>query len=365
MINNHYYCIIMAGGAGTRFWPISRTSCPKQFLDIAGTGETFLKKTYERFAEFIPKENILVSTTSRYRDLVMEQLPEIDSSNILVEPYARDTAPCITYATYTLLKRDPEAVMVVSPSDHLIREKEMFRKSILDSLEYAKKHNVLMTLGIVPTRPDTNFGYIQVTGGKGACKSDRIIPVKTFTEKPDAELAKVFIETGEFFWNSGIFVWTAETIKEELEKYLPEVTQLFNGWQCVLGSTVEDEFIEKAYTDCIKISIDYAVMEKTDKAWLYPAKFRWYDIGAWESLYDFYGHKDKEGNAFIAAKTLSDKDKGNLVISKDSHKLMAIKGLENFMVIDTDDVLLICPKDDKQFKDFVSGIAMPGFEDYR
>lgn len=365
MTSSHYYCIIMAGGSGTRFWPISRSNCPKQFLDVANTGKTFIRHTYERFAKFIPKENIIISTTRKYRHYVQEQVPDIDPCNILVEPYGRNTAPCIAYATYHLLKRDPEAVMVVSPSDHLIRNEELFRKSIMDSLEYAKEHNVLMTLGIVPSRPDTNFGYIQVTGGKDACHKDSIVPVKTFTEKPDIELAKVFIDSGEFFWNAGIFVWNAETIKEELERHLPEVTRLFTGWEGAIGTKVEEEFIERAYSDCIKISIDYGVMEKSDKVWLYPAKFGWFDIGAWASLYDFFQDKDKDGNAFMATRTLSDANRNNIVISKDKHKLMAIKGLENFMVIDTEDVLLVCPKDDKQFKDFISGIAMPGFEEYR
>lgn len=355
----------MAGGSGTRFWPISRNRCPKQFLDVAGTGKTFIRHTYDRFAKFIPKENIIVSTTRKYKDFVIEQIPEMEISNILVEPYGRNTAPCIAYAAYSLLKRDPKAVMVVSPADHLIRDEELFRKSVCDSLKYAEENNVLMTLGIMPARPDTNFGYIQVEGGKDACRRDAILPVKTFTEKPDVELAKIFIDSGEFFWNSGIFVWNAETIKEQLEKHLPEVTRPFNGWEVALGTKVEEDFIDRAYSDCIKISIDYGVMEKSDIVWLYPAKFGWFDIGAWESLYEFFGDKDKDGNAFMSARTLSDENHNNMVISMDKHKLMAIKGLDNFMVIDTGDVLLICPKDDKKFKDFISGIAMPGFEEYR
>lgn len=344
---------------------MSRSGSPKQFLDILGTGKTFLRHTFERYSKFIPKENIIIATTARYRDLVVSQIPEIDSRNLLLEPYGRGTAPCIAYSAYSLLKRDPDAVMIVTPSDHLILDEDIFRTAILDSLEYASEKKVLMTLGIVPTRPDTNFGYIQVSGGRNACINDQAAPVKTFTEKPDAELAKVFFESGEFYWNSGIFVWKAQTIREELEKYLPEVTELFRDWENALGSIVEEEFVEKAYTDCIRISIDYGVMEKTDRAWLYPAKFRWFDIGSWESLYELYGNKDQEGNAIICGKRLADSDRNNLIISKDKKKLMAVKGLENFIVIDTDDVLLICPKNDRQFKDFIAGIAMPGFEEYR
>lgn len=365
MTDNHHYCVIMAGGSGTRFWPVSRNSYPKQFLDIMGTGKTFLQHTYERFAGFIPKENIIISTTSRYRDLVCKQIPGLDDKNILIEPYGRDTGPCITYATYSLLKRDPQAVMVVTPADHLILDDETFRASIRNSLEYAQQNNVLMTLGIIPTRPETNFGYIQVVGGKNACSNGAMAKVKTFTEKPDLELAKVFFDSGEFYWNSGIFVWKAEIIKEELEKYLPEVTQLFKEWENVLGTIVEDEFVEKAYTDCMKISIDYAVMEKTDRAWMCPAKFGWYDIGTWESLYELYKEKDNNGNAIVCDKTLSSNNRNNLIISTNGKKLIAAKGLENFIVIDTDDVLLICPKNDRMFKDFIAGIAMPGFEEYR
>lgn len=365
MDSSNYYCVIMAGGAGTRFWPVSRTSCPKQFLDIAGTGKTFLRYTFERFAKIIPEENILVVTTARYVDLVKEQLPELLPQNLLAEPYGRDTAPCIAYATYTLLKRNPKATMTVSPADHLIMDEDKFRKTMLDALEYASKTDVLMTLGIRPLKPDSNYGYIQATGGKAAFDKEEPMPVKTFTEKPDPALAKVFIDSGEFFWNAGIFAWNAETIKNELEKYLPEITRLFTGWENVLGTPVEKEFIERVYADCIKISIDYGVMEKTDRAWIYPARFGWADIGNWEALYDHYEDKDNHGNAFISGERLSYGNRNLLVYSKKKDKLMAIKGLENFMVIDTDDVLLICPKENRQFKDFVAGIAMPDFEDFR
>jgi len=364
-MNNNHYCIIMAGGCGSRLWPISRNNCPKQFLKIAGTETTFIKHTYDRFSKIIPEDNIIVVTTAKYEDLVKKELPGLKDGNLLLEPYGRNTAPCIVYATYSLLKRNPEAAMVVSPADHIIYDEDKFDNTVLNALDYACRHKVLMTIGILPTRPDSNFGYIQITGGKDAFRSQEAVKVKTFTEKPDKELARVFIDSGEFFWNSGIFAWTAETIKEELEKHLPEITRLFTGWENAIGSPAEDEFITRAYTDCMNISIDYGVMEKTDRAWLYPATFRWADIGTWESLQDFYPSKDSCSNAFIASKTIAEDCRNNLVTTQKDGKLIAVKGLSDYVVIDTDDVLLICPKDDKKFKDFISGIAMPGYEKYR
>ena len=341
----------MAGGTGVRFWPVSRAAKPKQFLDVADTGKTFIQSTYERFLRVVPKENILIVTGDRYRDIVMEQLPDLAPENLLLEPYSRNTAPCIAYATYTLLKRDPQARMVVTPSDHMIDNEELFAETIRKAFDYIEENDVLMTLGVVPTRPDTNYGYIQAYGGSDVYKNDKPMQVKTFTEKPDRDLAKVFISTGEFFWNAGIFLWKAETIRKKMEKYLPEVTALFKGWENALGTSVEYEFIARAYTGCRNISIDYGVMEKTDKAWMYPVKFGWGDIGTWESLYNIIPEKDANGNAVSAEKTLIEN--------------IAIKGLEDYMVVDTEDALVICPKDDKKFKDFISGLGMPEYEKYR
>lgn len=365
MNRSNCYCVIMAGGAGTRFWPLSRTARPKQFLDVADTGKTFIRQTYERFLRVVPQDNIIVVSSVRYRDLVMEQIPELPEENLLLEPYSRNTAPCIAYATYTLLRRDPEARMVVAPSDHFIQDEDLFARTISYAFNYISENDTLMTLGILPTRPDTNYGYIQATGGKEAFRSEVPMPVKTFTEKPDKELAQVFINTGEFFWNSGIFIWKARTIREEMEKHLSEVTSLFAGWERALGSPLEEEFIARAYTDCANISIDYGVMEKTDRAWIYPARFDWQDIGSWESLYNFLPDKDENGNAIGAEKVLIEGSSEVMVISPERKKLVAVKGLENFMIIDTEDVLVICPKDDRKFKEFISGIAMPEYEKYR
>lgn len=365
MNREHCYCVIMAGGTGVRFWPVSRAAKPKQFLDVADTGKTFIQSTYERFLRVVPKENILIVTGDRYRDIVMEQLPDLAPENLLLEPYSRNTAPCIAYATYTLLKRDPQARMVVTPSDHMIDNEELFAETIGKAFDYIEENDVLMTLGVVPTRPDTNYGYIQAYGGSDVYKNDKPMQVKTFTEKPDRDLAKVFISTGEFFWNAGIFLWKAETIRKKMEKYLPEVNALFKGWENALGTSVEYEFIARAYTGCRNISIDYGVMEKTDKAWMYPVKFGWGDIGTWESLYNIIPEKDANGNAVSAEKTLIESTRNVLVVSPEKKKLIAIKGLEDYMVVDTEDALVICPKDDKKFKDFISGLGMPEYEKYR
>ena len=365
MNRSHCYCVIMAGGNGVRIWPVSRTAKPKQFLDVADTGKTFIQSTYERFQKIVPKENILVVTTERYRDIMKEQLPDLAPENLLLEPYARSTAPCIAYAAYTLLKRDPEAKMVVTPSDHLIEDENLFIQTITRVFDYVDTNDVLMTLGVVPTRPDTNYGYIQAVGGSKAAQEGIPVKIKTFTEKPDRELAEVFIKTGEFLWNSGIFIWKANTIRQEMEKHLPEVTGLFRGWENALGTDVEAEFITKVYTDCANISVDYGVMEKTERAWICPVRFSWNDAGTWESLYNLIPKKDKNGNAFNIETALMEDTKDVLVVSPNKKKLVAIKGLEDYLVIDTDDALVICPKDDKKFKDFISGLGMPEFEKYR
>ena len=364
-MDNNHYCVIMAGGNGSRLWPASTTARPKQFMDIAETGKTSIRSTYDRFSAIVPKENILVVTVRRYKDLVLENLPELKEENLLLEPYARDTAPCIAYSVYRLFKRDPKATMVVTPADHLIDDNEDFREAIGKAIEFASGNDVLMTLGITPTRPDPNFGYIQIAGGSAASRKGGAIKVKTFTEKPDMSLAKVFIDSGEFFWNSGIFVWKAETIIREMEKHMPEVTRVFSGWEHAIGSPMEEEFISRAYTDCIKISIDYGVMEKTDKAWLYPAVFKWSDVGTWESLYGCIGEKDGCGNIFNTDKALTEGCSNTVMYSETKDKLIAVKGLDNYVVIDTGKALLICPKDDKRLKEFTARLSMPGFENYR
>ena len=363
MLNNHYYCIIMAGGIGSRFWPISRASQPKQFLDFSIQGRSFLRRTFDRMKAVIPEENILVVSLERYRDQVRSQLPELREENLLLEPYNRNTAPCIAYATYTLLKRDPAAVTIITPADHAIARHEAFNQTLQDALTYAAGSDVLITLGVIPTRPDPNFGYIQMAARP---EDSRPVKIKTFTEKPDEDLARVFIETGEFLWNSGIFVWRADAIRRELERLAPEITRLWNGWREIIGTEGEKAFLERIYTDMPRISIDYAVMEKTDNAWVYPARFRWADIGNWDSLYEYLAYHDEQGNALNRTSRRLLRDcTDNIVYSTRDDKLLALRGLDDFIVIDTEDVLMICPRDEQKLKEFLLQLAMPEYEEYR
>lgn len=363
MLNNHFYCVILAGGIGSRFWPISRSDKPKQFLDFTEQGTSFLRFTYNRMKAVIPEENIIVVSLARYREEVLSHLPELKEENLLLEPYNRNTAPCITYATYSILKRDPHAVTVVTPSDQVVNKHDFFNETLSNALAYAAGTDALIALGVVPTRPDPNFGYIQMASQpQGDCP----VAVKTFTEKPDPEIAKIFLETGEFLWNTGIYIWKASEIKKALELHTPEITRLWTGWQDNLGTETEKAFIERIYPDMPRISIDQAVMEKTSKAWVYPAKFRWADIGNWESFYDYLAHHDECGNAKNQiTRGLVKECHDNIIYSGRGDKLLALRGLEDFIVIDTDDVLLICPRDEEKLKDFLSELAMPQFEDYR
>lgn len=353
----------MAGGIGSRFWPISRVRVPKQFLDFSIQGRSFLRRTYDRMKAVIPEENILVVSLERYRDQVLAQLPELPEKNLLLEPYNRSTAPCIAYATYTILRRDPVAVTIVTPADHAIARHDAFNRTLEEALSYAAGTNALITLGVIPTRPDPNFGYIQMAARP---EEGRPVKIKTFTEKPDAELAKVFIDTGEFLWNSGIFVWRADAIRSELERHTPEITRLWTDWREVIGSEHERAFVQRIYPDMPRVSIDYAVMEKTENAWVYPADFRWADIGNWESLYEYLAYHDEQGNALNrTGRRLFKDSRNNIVYTTRDDKLLAVRGLENFIVIDTDDVLMICPRDEQKLKDFLSQLALPEYEEYR
>ena len=353
----------MAGGVGSRFWPISRADKPKQFLDFTFSGKSFLRFTFDRMKAILPEENIIVVSLDRYADLVRKQIPELREDNLLLEPYGRNTAPCLTFATYYILKRDPLAVMVATPSDLVINKHNIFNEAMNNVLSYAAKEDTIITLGVVPTRPDANFGYIQTSDPQA---KDKPVKIKTFTEKPDIELARVFVDSGEFLWNSGIFIGRASAIKEELEKHAPEITNLWKGWRDALGTPSQRQFLERVYVDSPMISIDYAVMEKTDNAWVYPARFKWADIGNWNSLYDYLSNHDENGNASnFKGKSLVKESRGNILYSGKATKLTAIKGLENYIVINTDDVLLICPRDDEKFQSFLSELAMPEFGDYR
>ncbi len=348
-MSSNKYCVIMAGGIGTRFWPKSRQTMPKQFLDILGTGKSFIRHTYERFAAIVPAENFLVVTNYKYKDLVLEHIPEIGEKQILCEPIGRNTAPAIAYAAYTLLKRNPEAEMIVTPSDHLILNEEDFRAIIRECLDFASKNDALMTVGIKPTRPDTGYGYIQVSD------YSKISKVKCFTEKPDLETAQTFLQTGEFFWNSGIFIWKVQAIVKAFEKYLPEHHALFSGMMRALGTDAERNTVEIVFSECRAISIDYGIMEKADNVYVRCGEFGWSDVGTWGSAYQI-APKDKFANA-IPAEGCYLYDTRNSIVSLPKEKVAVISGLKEFIVVDTDDVLMICPRSEEQkIKKFIDEV---------
>lgn len=364
-MNNNYYCIIMAGGTGTRFWPLSRAERPKQFLDVLGKGRTFLQSTFDRFVRIVPAENILVVTSDHYRDLVVEQLPEIPLDNILLEPFKRNTAPCVAYATYKLLAKNPDATVVVTPADHQITELDHFEDTIRTALDFASGSASLFTIGIKPTRPDTNYGYIQYNKATMRTIGDiSAFEVKTFTEKPNEELATVFLKTGEFLWNSGMFIWKLSSIKRELEACLPEVAGFFSCGNEVYYTPGEADFIRHAYGECPAISIDYGVMEKASCVRVFLSTFGWSDVGTWTSAYERSPNKDEDGNIVKGANTLIYKVKGSVVREDRPGKLLVVRGLENYMVIDSDDVLMICPRDDKSVKEIVAEITAKEKSEY-
>ncbi len=366
MLNReNYYCLILAGGYSNHFWPLTRESKPKQFLQFPSAELSFLKSTYQRCLKLVDKEHILVVALEKHADLIRENIPEISEENILLEPYARNTAVCIAYASSVLLKRNPNAVMMVSPSDLLISDEELFSKTLTQSLQYAEQSDILITLGIQPNRPDPNFGYIQIAGGKSPLMQDKLIKVKTFTEKPDIEIAKLFCKSGEFYWNSGIFIWKASVIYEELEKYTPQIMSVFKNLIQYVGTIEEKAFIRRAYTDCTSLSIDYGVMEKTDRAWIYPVDFGWSDIDNWDSLFESYHIKDDNDNIKLADKLIQKDLKRSIVVGKNKSKLIAIKGLEDYMVIDTEDVLLICPREEKSYRELLAELGISNFEEYK
>ncbi len=339
----HAYVAIMAGGVGSRFWPKSRDNMPKQFLDILGTGKTLLQTTWDRFRKIVPEENIYILTNEKYTDTVREQLPGIRAEQIIGEPLRKNTAPCIAYFSHKIMALDPKACMVVAPSDHLvIREKE-FVRVIGDGLKYVAENNCLLTLGIHPTRPDTGYGYIQFNEDSGNHGTYR---VKTFTEKPDLELAKKFLASGDFLWNSGIFIWNGNTIIRALKKYLPEVCDNFSQGKRLYNTEREAEFVREAYSTCPSISIDYGVMEKATNVRVIPAQFGWSDLGTWASLYEHYP-KDYYGNA-VSGKKVMIYDASNCMVMVPDQKLVVLQGLDNFIVVDTEDALLICEKTQEQ-----------------
>lgn len=346
------YVAIMAGGIGSRFWPMSRAGFPKQFLDILNHGRTLIQATYDRFAQYIPPENIYVVTTKQYESIVLKQLPELDPANILCEPSRKNTAPCVAYISYKLQQLNPKSNLICAPADHLILDDIAFRKVTLEALDFTEKHNALLTLGVTPSYPNTGYGYIQY---EGQSVTDNIYKVKTFTEKPDLELAKTFLASGDFLWNAGIFVWQTKNIIAAFEKYLPEIHDVFESGKQFFNTPEEKNAIETIYPQCVNISIDYGIIEKADNVYVIPASFGWSDLGTWGSAYDNL-EKDEMENA-IAGNNVLVFDAFRNVVHADNKKLILLQGLDGYIVVDTKDVLLICKKEKEQeIKDYLAEV---------
>ncbi|WP_184542672.1 mannose-1-phosphate guanylyltransferase [Mucilaginibacter sp. FT3.2] len=343
-MNKNYYAIIMAGGIGSRFWPISRTSHPKQFIDILGTGKTLIQNTYERFLKVCPKENIYIVTNENYTKLVKAQLPDMEDQQILTEPVMRNTAPCVAYGCFKIESLNPNAAIVVAPSDQQILDEDGFVSSILKSLETATANDCLVTLGIKPSRPDTGYGYIQYTDNT---INEDFHKVKTFTEKPTLDIAKTFIQSGDFLWNAGIFVWSAKAIVKAFDSFLPEMHEIFADARPVYNTEEEKAHIHKAYQQCVNISIDYGVMEKADNVYVLPSEFGWSDLGTWASIYDL-ADKDYVGNAVIPSEKVIMYDSSNCMVNVPGEKLVILKGLHDFIVVESNNTLMICPRSEEQ-----------------
>jgi mannose-1-phosphate guanylyltransferase len=351
-MNKNHYVAIMAGGIGSRFWPMSRTAFPKQFLDILHTGRTLIQGTYDRYLQFIPNENIFVVTSTEYADIVKKQLPDLPVENILCEPSRKNTAPCVAYIAHKLEQINNDGLLICAPADHLILDAPAFTKVCTDAFDFVNSINALVTLGIKPTYPNTGYGYIQ---HEAMPVADHVYKVKTFTEKPNLELAKTFLSSGDFLWNAGIFVWKVKNIIKAFEKFLPEMNEVFVAEKEQFNTAGEKEAIERIYPQCTNISIDYGIMEKADNVYVMPSSFGWSDLGTWNSAYENM-EKDYFGNA-VAGKHVMIIDATKNVVHTNDKKLVLLQGLDDFIVVDTHDVLLICKKEKEQeIKEYVAEI---------
>lgn len=341
-MNKNYYAVLMAGGVGSRFWPVSTTDNPKQFHDMLGTGDTLIQKTFKRLNKFVPTENILILTNERYNDLVLQQLPLVKQEQVVLEPAMRNTAPCILYAALKIQKQNPNAVMIVAPSDHWIEDETAFANDVKQCFEKCRKEDVLCTLGIKPTFPNTGFGYIEFEKESGVA----LKKVYQFREKPDYETAKDFIVQGNFLWNAGIFMWSVKTIIDAFKKYQPSQFILFEKGMSVYNTNEEQTFINENYPKAENISIDYAILEPSKQIFVLLATFDWNDLGTWGSLYDKLD-KDADYNAIVNCKVLS-QDAGGNMISSSKNKIIVVDGLKDYIIVDKEDVLLIYPKSKEQ-----------------
>ncbi|MBR1544050.1 MAG: mannose-1-phosphate guanylyltransferase [Muribaculaceae bacterium] len=341
-MDNNLFCVIMCGGVGSRFWPYSRTDMPKQFIDFMGTGRSLLQMTVDRLKDIVPPQNVLILTSVAYKNLVAEQLPQLRPEQILLEPARRNTAPCNAWAAWHIHKLNPNAKIMVASSDHLIVRTDEFRQRALDAFAFLDSNHALLTMGIKPNRPETGYGYIQT----GDCMRGAFSRVKTFTEKPDAELARVFLASGEFYWNSGIFFWSAASIISAMRRFAPEIADLMDNGSDLMCTPAEQDFINANYPSCPNISIDYAVMEKADNVCVQCVDIGWSDLGTWGSLYEL-SPKDAHRNVGRHCRIMALESEGNIVATT-GEKLVVLSNLRDFIVADTPDALLIMPLAEEQ-----------------
>lgn len=352
MQSTNHYVVIMAGGLGSRFWPESRAALPKQFLDILGTGQTLIQSTFDRLKPLCPIGNIFIITHHSYKDLVASQLKEMLPDNIITEPSRKNTAPAAAYINSKIHALNPEAKIVLCPADHLITNERVFIENIEKAFDFVTINDAIVTLGIKPTRPDTGYGYIQYNMDE---TNNGVYKVKTFTEKPNLEIARTFLKSGDFLWNSGMFIWSTATFLQEFRSYLPEMADIFQSVAEFINTPKEEKIIEKIYTQCTSVSIDYGVMEKSQKVYVIPSTFGWSDLGTWESAHTNF-EKDNQNNAIHGEKILI-VDAQNNYIKIPKNKLAVIQGLDNFIIVDTENVLLICERNKEQeIKDYVADV---------
>lgn len=349
-MNKNYYAVIMAGGIGSRFWPVSTQQFPKQFHDMLGTGQSLLQKTFSRLNGIIPTENIYILTNEMYLDLTLQQLPQIRAGQVVLEPAMRNTAPCILLSALKIKKENPDALMLVAPSDHWIEDEEAFANDVQSCFEAAQRDQILITLGIKPTFPNTGYGYIEsdasAAAGKGGVADAEIVKVNQFREKPDYDTAKAFLAAGNFLWNAGIFIWSAKAIVSAFESYLQEMYQLFSKGVSALNTSEEKSFIEENYSRAQNISIDYGILERAGNVYVKKATFDWNDLGTWGALYDKLD-KTEEDNALVNAEVFSENSKNNMIFTE-RKKLVVLDGIEDYIVVDKEDVLLLFPKKKEQ-----------------
>jgi mannose-1-phosphate guanylyltransferase len=351
-MKNHQYVAIMAGGIGTRFWPMSRTKFPKQFLDILGMGRTLIQQSFDRYNKVVPTENIYIVTSAEYVDIVRQQLPELPIENIVAEPSRKNTAACIAYIAFKLFKRDPEAVMIAAPADHLVTETAAFVKTAQTALDFVGTVNALVTIGIKPTHPNTGYGYIQHDTVEAA---PQVYKVKTFSEKPTLEIAKEFIASGDFLWNAGIFTWKVKNVLTAFEKHLPELYEVFAADKDKFNTVEEKAAIERIYPQCTNISVDFGIMEKASNVFVIPASFGWSDLGTWNSASDNM-EKDYFGNTVVGGNVMV-VDANNCMVHVPEEKLVLLQGLKDYIIVDTKDALLICKKEKEQeIKEYVAEV---------